>query len=194
MSILGSGALDACSQIKLCSVITTDVSTQVEKIIKSWQWGSERTELAQHTVTFQRACSNKYSVYSWFKCALSSLELWSQCSRLLTPSDNCHNGANIPKKIQCDLHWKEGEWTVSSLRCMSWSCEPPPPPTSRTVQYTSNHLSPKLPVKSTQDTSTQTSKVDNLSNNHGFGLHSAQVSMHTKEKLHFTEAFSASSR
>lgn len=64
-------------------------------------------------------------MYSWFKCVLSSLELWSQCSRPLNPSDNCHNGANIPKKIQCDLHWKEGEWTVSSLRCISWSCEPP---------------------------------------------------------------------
>lgn len=44
---------------------------------------------------------------------------------------------------KCDLHWREGEWTVSSPRCVL-SCW-------HTVHYTSKYLFPKLPVKSTQD-------------------------------------------
>lgn len=49
------------------------------------------------------------------KCVLSS-SFFSQCSSpLKSPSANCHNGANIPKKTKCDLHWKEAEWTVGSL-------------------------------------------------------------------------------
>lgn len=143
-------------------------------------------------VTIQRAYSKKYTV-PWFilKLVFSFhikvplvhqvctifFEAFVACSA--TPSATRHYGVNIPKKIKCDLHWEEGEWTASSLRWVCWSCKAPS--RCRTVYYTSNHLFPKLPVTSTQDIrALRPSEEDNLSNNHGFGLYSAHVSVHTK--------------
>ena len=96
------------------------------------------------------------------------------------PQRKHHYWANIPKERGVWPTLRRG-WVDSQFpevcvllmrRLLPPPPPPPPPPPAATLYiYTSNHLSHKWPVKSTQDVrAPQTSADRHLSNNHGFGL------------------------